>query len=268
VGERYRGRIRCWEPWNECDYGGFFNGGPEAMLPLARIAYEELKRIDPQSIVLSPNVTRAGLGWLDAYLAAGGGAWCDALSFHRYPSGVPERDVPEYAAFLDLAHAHGLGDKPIWNTEGVIEHRAAEGDAEAGAAARAWLVQWAQGITVFCWYCWDIHWKQGTALGASQTGTELSPAGQALAELVRWTDGATVEHRVVRNGLWCLSLRRNGEPFWIVWSEGQPCVWPLPQGIGHAAAHDLLGHPIVCGTDGLPVGPLPVRVSATVGTGN
>lgn len=268
VGERYKGRIRCWEPWNECDYGGFFNGGPAAMLPLARAAYEELKRIDPQNVVLSPNVTRAGLGWLDAYLGAGGGAWCDVLSFHRYPSGVPENDVPEYFAFCDLARAHGLGDKPLWNTEGAIERRAGEGEAEIGTVARSWLVQWAQGVTAFCWYCWDIHWEKGTALSASLTGEALTPAGQAVAELVRWTDGAVMERREVRDRVWLLSLRRDGRAFWIVWRVGNPQPWTLPPGMVSAVCCDLTGRRLETVDGKIPLGPLPVRVLDVQRTGN
>ena len=258
VGERYRGKILYWEPWNESDYGGFFNGGPSAMLPLARIAYEELKAIDPQNRVLSPNVTRAGFGWLDDYLAAGGGRYCDIVSFHRYPSGTPEHDVPEYAAVAEVARAHGLGHKPIWNTEGAIERRASDGEAAAGAVARAWLVQWAQGVTAFCWYAWDIHWEAGTPLGTSLTGPELAPAGRALAELVRWVDGAVMTRREVRDNVWLLALRRGDDRFWIVWRAEGTAAWSVPAAFGPVSARTLAGPPAECVEGALTLGPVPV----------
>jgi len=258
VGERYRGKILFWEPWNECDYGGFFNGGPSAMLPLARVAYEELKAIDPQNRVLSPNVTRAGFGWLDAYLAAGGGRYCDIVSFHRYPGGTPENDVPEYAAVAEVARAHGLGDKPIWNTEGAIEHRTSDGEAAVGAVARAWLVQWAQGITAFCWYAWDIHWESGTPLGTSLTGPELAPAGHALAELVRWTEGAVMTRREVSGNVWLLALRRGETPFWIAWRTEGTAAWTVPAAFGPVSARTLAGPPAECVEGALTLGPVPV----------
>ncbi|MBI5834183.1 MAG: hypothetical protein HZB16_17960 [Armatimonadetes bacterium] len=263
LAERYRGRIHCWEPWNECDYGGFFNGGPAAMLPLARIAYEELKAVDPRNTVLTPNVTRAGLGWLDEYLALGGGQYADVISFHRYPSGRPELDVPEYHAVRDLAAAHGLADKPVWNTEGAIEHRAGTTeDEQVGAVVRTWLVQWAQGITCFAWYCWDIHWPEGTSLGTSLTGPELSPAGRALARLVAWVDGWTMTSRAVTDGLWRLTLTRDGARRTIVWRPTGTAPWLPPADLGRCVATDLRGVEQPIGPDGLLVGPFPLLLTA------
>ncbi len=261
LAERYRGRITCWEPWNESDYGGFFSGGPAAMLPLARAAYEELKAVDPANVVLTPNVTRAGLGWLDEYLALGGGQVADVISFHRYPSGQPELDVPEYEAFRALVAAHGLAGKPLWNTEGAIDHRAADSSADqAAAVVRAWLVQWAQGITCFCWYCWDIHWPEGTSLGTSLTGPELSPAGRALARAVAWVDGWTLAERRVDDGLWQLDLRRDGQRRLLVWRPGGPGAWsPLPELRG-GRARSLDGADTPIG-ERVEVGPSPLLLS-------
>jgi len=262
VGQRYRGKIRCWEPWNESDYGGFFNGGPSAMLPLAKIAYEALKAIDPANMVLTPNVTRAGLGWLDAYLAAGGGQYADVISFHRYPSPEPESDVPEYAAFQALAAAHGLADKPLWNTEGAVDHRVAAGD-EVGAVARAWLVPWCQGVTLFAWYCWDIHWPDGPALGTSLTGPELSPAGRGLARLVTWVDGWTMTERVVSDEVWQVTLRRGENTRHLAWRRRGRAAWPPPPAWGRVRAEGLDGQPIAIGPDGLSLGAEPVLLVPT-----
>ena len=90
IATTFRGRIECYEPWNEVSFpsdpifkqpgaGGdpaqFFSGSVDAMVSLARVAYEEIKRADPQACVLSPSFHSSG-HWaekFDRYLAAGGG---------------------------------------------------------------------------------------------------------------------------------------------------------------------------------------------------
>ena len=260
LGKRYKGRIHCWELWNESDYAGFYTGSPGEMLPLARIAWEELKGIDPQNLVLSPNVTRAGLAWLDQYLSLGGGQYADILSFHCYPPPNPEDAVPIYAAVRDLARAHGQGDKPIWNTEGAVESKAQFAEDEArGAVARAYLVQWAQGVQNFNWYCWDIHWPGGADLSKTLTGPDLAPGGVAYRELAEWMTGASMVRRTVAGTTWTVELKRkDGRSALIAWTTQKAESMPIPDHWKGARRRDLEGNATEIHEGLAAIGPAPV----------
>ncbi len=57
IAERYRGKIQRYEIFNEPDLTqgmtGWYRGTPEELAEQQRIAYEEIKRIDPQAIVMT-----------------------------------------------------------------------------------------------------------------------------------------------------------------------------------------------------------------------
>ncbi len=51
--ERYKGRIRLWEPWNEPDLEGFWRGSTDQYIELVRATIEELRKVSPDNIVMS-----------------------------------------------------------------------------------------------------------------------------------------------------------------------------------------------------------------------
>ena len=53
MAERYRGRIRYWEVWNEPDLKGFNRMTLEEYVGLQKAAFQELKRHVPEAIVMS-----------------------------------------------------------------------------------------------------------------------------------------------------------------------------------------------------------------------
>ena len=89
------------------------------MVGLAREAYPILKRADPNNVVLSPNFAGAlGLAYLDRYLAAGGGAYADAIAVHYYPRNYGmERYKNLIRNLREVLSQYGLDNLPIWNTE-------------------------------------------------------------------------------------------------------------------------------------------------------
>jgi hypothetical protein len=233
VGQRYKGVIRYWEIWNESDFSGFYTGTPAQMVQMAGIARLELKAIDSVNVLLSPNITRAGLPWLNDYFSLGGGQHADLISYHRYQPVSPENAIPEYAAVQDLVRSHGLGDKPIWNTEGAVEcETPLSEEAAMGAVARAYLVQWAQGIRNFSWYCWDIHWPGGANLSKNLIGAELAAGGEAYRRVANWLIGAKMSRRTVEGNTWTVELQlADGRQSLVVWnSQGEtrlrlPSIW-------------------------------------------
>lgn len=260
VGQRYQGRIRYWEIWNESDYGGFYTGTPAQMVELARIAWDELTAIDPATVILSPNITRAGLGWLDEYLALGGGQYAGIISYHCYQPSTPEHAIANYAGVHDVVRSHGLDGKPIWNTEGAVESQTPLTEDEAtGAVARACLVQWAQGIRNFNWYCWDIHWPGGANLSQTLTGAELAPGGVAYRKVAEWLTGATMIRRTVEGDTWTVELRRaDGSAALIAWTTEAKAQLRLPASWKAAKMEDLRGKLSQIDESRVAIGPSPL----------
>ena len=51
--EHYRGRVKLWEIWNEPDLSNFFLGSTDDYIRMLRSAYDEVKRADPESQVMT-----------------------------------------------------------------------------------------------------------------------------------------------------------------------------------------------------------------------
>jgi GH35 family endo-1,4-beta-xylanase len=74
IATKYKGRIEAYEPWNEVSYPndsqfskgtggdphGFFTGNVGNMVTLTQVAYEEVKKADPNALVLSPSIHYTG----------------------------------------------------------------------------------------------------------------------------------------------------------------------------------------------------------------
>jgi len=124
VAERYKGRIRYYEFWNEQN-GTCWRDVPPAQkardyAPFLRAAYEELKKGDPNCLVAIGGLD--GSGWKgywqfveDLYKLGAGDAF-DAVAIHPYNWFGPI-DIYGIRKVRKLLEAHGDGHKKIWITE-------------------------------------------------------------------------------------------------------------------------------------------------------
>lgn len=138
VADRYRGRIRFYQIWNEPNGNeewGRQDVDPEAFTELLCLAYKRIKEVDPQSVVLAgaltPTVANDGrnmndLIFLQRMYDAGAGECFDIFSAQGYGlwSGPTDRrlrpTVINYGhnQFLrDVMVRNGDADKPIWISE-------------------------------------------------------------------------------------------------------------------------------------------------------
>jgi hypothetical protein len=113
------GRIKYWELWNEPEQGGYWDGSPSELVDQCKVAYQIIKELQPNSIVLSPSMTELGQSWgadfTDKFFAAGGGQWCDAIAFHHY-SNLPEDFLLDFTILNGILKKYGV-TKPSYNTE-------------------------------------------------------------------------------------------------------------------------------------------------------
>jgi hypothetical protein len=138
VAERYRGRIRYYQVWNEPNGNeewGVQNVDPEAFTALLCVAYARIKAADPQAVVLAgaltPTVANDGghmndLIFLQRMYDAGAGACFDVFSAQGYGlwSGPTDQrlrptviNYPHNLFLRDLMTRNGDAHKPIWISE-------------------------------------------------------------------------------------------------------------------------------------------------------
>lgn len=271
LAQRYRGRIRYWELWNEADYLIFYTRRV-SLVELARAASEELKAVDPQNRLLSPGFTNSGgLNALHTFLRDGGGRYIDIVGFHWYFDGQPERLAVPLRNVRRLMQQHGLGTRPIWNTEGaplcqrrdggrcVIDDLvASEQDA---LSARAILTMWVNGVEGFAYYTAEGAGGRTLALLSDDYKASTSSAA-ALRQLAGWMVGARA--RAVTS--WgraghAIEAERGTERFVVLWSEQPAEVYAVPAHWRIASAKRLDGGAVAVTGGTLPVGRIPLRVT-------
>ena len=138
VAERYRGRIHYYQVWNEPNGNeewGLQDVDPEAFTELLCLAYDRIKAVDPDAVVLAgaltPTIANDGrhmndLIFLQRMYDAGAGRCFDVFSAQGYGlwSGPTDQrlrpTVINYAHNLflrDLMARNGDAHKPIWISE-------------------------------------------------------------------------------------------------------------------------------------------------------
>ncbi|WP_300320289.1 hypothetical protein [Accumulibacter sp.] len=241
IATTFRGQVECYEPWNEVSFpndpdftqpgaGGkpaqFFTGSVAAMVNLARVAYEEIKRADPQACVLSPSFHSSG-NWaekFDRYLTAGGGKYCDVVSQHFYFSEEPEQAVRLIRRMRRVMEAHGLGHVPLWNTEvGVsfevqVKHwpGLSPEDLVYAFTLRTYLLNASEGVPRVYWYAWD---NKNMGYFTSDTNHDFGSAAASAA--VHLLDGLKSASCQSKDSVWQCQVSAGGRDFKVVWLAGR-----------------------------------------------
>jgi hypothetical protein len=241
VATRYRGRIHEYEVWNEPNLKQFYSGTREQLLLLAKDAYSIIHEVDPTAVVVSPSVTGAyDVGWFKHYLELGGGKYADVIGYHVYTSpNSPESAVETIREVRAAMLAHGV-DKPLWNTESgyiiqsdfervtpprgslnrLLTHREA-----LAYVMRAYLLNWATGVSRLYWYDWDSN---SMGLG-DELGKRSKPAAAGYAAIEQWLNGAVMQscdHDADDN--WICHLTVGDRIVWIVWNADKPITRAVP----------------------------------------
>ena len=124
------------------------------------------------------------------------------------------------------------------------------------AVARTHLIQWAYGVSVFCWYMFDeapnqvcIRLSRSTAKTLKPDYAALTPAGETYNEVARWLIGArmvgkTVEQSPTKGQRWTIEVARDsGYRGWIVWDTAGSAEVMLPIEWGVRQVRSLDGTP-------------------------
>ncbi|MAT97891.1 MAG: hypothetical protein CL608_12165 [Anaerolineaceae bacterium] len=139
VAERYNGRIRYYQIWNEpngnAEWGLHQPVSPEEYTELLCTAYNRIKEVNAGAVVLAGALTPTvaindanmnDLIFLERMYAAGAGGCFDVMSAQGYGlwSGALDRrlkpnviNYPHNLYLRDVMVRHGDADKPIWISE-------------------------------------------------------------------------------------------------------------------------------------------------------
>jgi len=135
--------VRHFEIWNEPNASMFWKPQPNPgdYARLLEAAYKACKEADPRSTVIGCSTSGTDLDFIGGVLAAGGGRFMDAVSFHPYCQPSP----PEERLLDDISRLKALApEKPLWITEiGYPTHAGAAGvheETQANYLVRTFLL--------------------------------------------------------------------------------------------------------------------------------
>lgn len=230
LATRYKGRIKVWELWNEADYWAFWDGGAENMATLARVAYQELKAIDPTNKLIGPNVTNAGMSFLSQFLATGGGSYIDAISVHVYLGRSTDRSTSVLRNLRAMLDNHGLDNIALWNTEANVSCNPASDDckptiergntAAEDALAQGVISNAALKIANFSFYTWEgASLKDGGKPMVEANYSTPTALGRVYSIVKSWLLNSYVDYvQFDVNGLNQVRVEKNGKVALVLWT--------------------------------------------------
>lgn len=260
VAERYKGRIRCYEIWNEPNDNTYFTGTVAQLAQLTEEAYKILKAVDPQNTVISPAAYSAG--YLDTFLATGAGQYVDVIGHHFYTT-PPEVTGAEIANVRLVMNKYGIGSKPLWDTEGASGDNTTPPEQAAAYMVRKYLTDLAYGSGRYDWYTWGR--ATTFCVGTEQDDPRaLTEAGQAYRYLFDWLLGATLTQATIdQAGTWQIWLTlATGDQGIIVWNPSGSVAFTVPAAIQARTVRDIFGGAAPAGGTTITVTDSPVLVSS------
>ncbi len=254
LAERYQGRVRYWETWNEADLYGFFKGTTDEYLMMQRAAYEEFKSVDPDFQILTSGF---------ATIRPHGGqnhnpdmqlrTIRDAQAYFDYHAHHEHGNFAGFASALDgpLAQLrkHLAEDRPLWLNETSINagrsvHYQAESLVKKITFAKA------RGAAAYNWF--HMH-RASHRHDADNWGTligdELLPRPHYVAfnEVVRHLRGKTNLGQLdLGAGRWGFAFGDAQEQVLVLWREASDASdlmveLPRPEGAG-IERWDMMGN--------------------------
>jgi hypothetical protein len=244
VAERYKGRISSYQIWNEASYKSFWNGTPEQMAELTKRAYDIIKSIDSEALVVSASPAVRLQGAFDrffpAYLQAlSEQSWpIDVLAVHTYPSA--DGDPVARGAFIEAvksaASAAGApAGIPLWDTElnyglaGPGPDRPKQeitGARAAGFIVRTYIDNLRLDIARSYWY---IYTQQPYDL----LGVQVFPGSdgeQGFYAVDSWIVGASFNGCTESAGTVTCEFAEAGTAWIVAWAEAGEVTIQAPAG--------------------------------------
>jgi hypothetical protein len=177
--------------------------------------------------------------------------------------------VPLIQKVQQIMRDNGVSDKPLWNTESGWQLPKPFPSEYLGAAflARAFILNWAAGVSRFYWYAWDNHAWASIQTTEADNRT-MTPAGKAYGVVEKWLAGAEVSNcDEQEDHTWVCRLTRNGVPAWILWNPTETVTekrsYLFPQAWNDKSVTPLLSEPRALSGPGIEVGQSPELITSS-----
>jgi len=243
VVTRYKGRFSSYQIWNEANLVNFYNGTPQEMAEMTKRAYDIIKAIDPEALVIAPSpslrLSKAFERFYPAYLEELGklGWPVDVFAIHTYPTA--DGDPVDRGALVTLAQdtitAAGAPDLPLWDTElnyglagpGDLPRVEITGAQAAGFVVRTYIDDLRLGVDRSYWYIWSL--RPYDLLGVQ--AFPGSDGEQGFFAVDAWMTGATFDGCTESgDAVVCNFSRTGGAETWVVaWAQSGEVAYTTPE---------------------------------------
>lgn len=242
---RYKGRVSCWEIWNEPNID-FFRGSPAEYVRLLKCAYIAAKRADPSCRICLGGTAGVDLRFMELLYELGAQRYWDIVAVHPYqwgPKFNAELMNQQLTALRALMLMHD-DRSPIWLTEMGWS----TGDKEVTEAIQARLLVQSIvtalflgniGVEKVFWY--NAKDWGGAGHGLFREDGSKKPSYDAYRALATKLSGASWAAKMLLGPNASGHVFRKGRR-WIVvaWSEDGGASAPLPCE-GNVIVTDMLG---------------------------
>ncbi len=156
MAERYRGRIRYWEVWNEPDLGGFNQMSLEEYVQLQKATFEEVTKVDPDAYVMTGGFAtmtdhpgKKSPTFHRDYLNLAKGAF-EVHAYHEHGSFQQYVTVVD-GKFLPMREETGT-TVPWYANETAIHSLSGAERTQALTLFKKLLFSWSRGAIGYTWY--------------------------------------------------------------------------------------------------------------------
>ena len=255
LGERYKGKIKYWEVWNEPDHLYFYSGTRQQLVELTKSVYKILKEIDPANMIVCPSVTAmpGSLIWLERYLSLGAKDYIDIVGYHYYTLSWVHPEMIRYhlSGIKSLMNRQHISDKPIWTTEAGIMFSSITYETFISYIARMYIIQRYYGSERFYWYAMDNGNIPASGGLLDDEKKHLNPAGIAYKKLSDWLIGKKITKISNWGSLFAAFLETGeGRTEIIIWTTAGRTNYRLPAGFNASAVESLDGSPVTMPANG------------------
>ncbi|APR88107.1 hypothetical protein A7982_13456 [Minicystis rosea] len=137
VAERYRGRVRSWELWNEPDLEDYWRGTPDDFAAMVTFAAQQIRHADPAAFVVLGGMARGRGPFSEAVLTRlDVGRHFDAMNLHGYLETWSPEPAEGYPARVDSMAAllpHRGKGPDLWMAEmGYSDRRSTPSEPSSG----------------------------------------------------------------------------------------------------------------------------------------
>jgi hypothetical protein len=252
LGQRYKGKIKYYEIWNEPNVKDFFSGSMEDLVTLTKEAKGVLKKIDPEIKIVSPSPTGKSTEFLDEFLKAGGKNYVDIIGVHLYiyPS-TPEEMIPLITNYKEVMKSNKVDDLPLWNTEFTwvtymldeheVDSKIMPNVLASSYLARSLLINIGMGLERSFFYGMDYRASKIRLIDLEDPRWLMLP-GITYKNLTSWLTGAELIDFTYKDGKYVLTiLSTEGKEGIIAWTDELEKKFSLPSGYKDGKYYSVIG---------------------------